>query len=129
MANFDSLSPDFAKQIESRLNQADLRRSRLYTLRRFLKVAELLLPAVLAVTVALLPWTFGEGMRALVGAAAYTTLVVSVADRASSGFLTYVGLGPLPVIVDILLLVGVVSWLSWAARPQQRGNVGDSRTG
>lgn len=78
------------------------------------------LPVVGAICWGVLPWTFGTGARSLIGFATYFTLMMAVAHRANSSFLSYLGIGVLPVLIDALLLVGVVSWLVWASRSAQR---------
>ena len=114
------LPNDFAARLESRLRVADAERSRNAKVRRWRWMAVVVLPLVGAACWAALPWTFGNGARALIGFATYFTLMMAVAHRADSSFLSYLGIGVLPVVIDLLLLVGVVSWLVWASRSAPR---------
>lgn len=83
-------------------------------------MAFVLVPVAIALCWAALPWTFGIGARSLVGFIAYFSVLMGIANRADTDFLSYLGLGPVPVIVDVLLLIGVVSWLAWASRSSQK---------
>jgi len=112
------LSPDFDRRLEARLGLADAKRRRLSMVRRWRWTAFVFLPIVSAVCWAALPWTFGVGATALIGFVSYLTLILAVASRIDAGFLSYLGLEAVPVVIDVLLLMGVVSWLVWASRPQ-----------
>jgi hypothetical protein len=114
------LPSDFSARLEARLRAADVERSRHATVRRWRWMGIVGLPLVGAACWAALPWTFGTGARSLIGFATYFTLMMAVAHRADSSFLAYLGIGVLPVLIDALLLIGVVSWLVWASRAAQR---------
>lgn len=116
VSNGSSLPADFAVRLESRLGEADVRRSRNAAMRRWRWTAFVFLPLMSAACWAAIPWTFGIGARALIGLTSYLTLALAVADRINNGYLAYLGLGLLPAVIDILLLIGVVSWLAWASR-------------
>jgi len=114
------LPNDFSTRLEVRLRLADPERARHARVRRWRWMAVVGLPVVGALCWAALPWTFGTGARSLIGFATYFTLMMAVAHRANSSFLSYLGIGPLPALIDALLLIGVVSWLVWASRSGQR---------
>lgn len=116
----EGLPTDFSSKLEERLRRADVERRRHSRVRRWRWMAVVGLPIVGAACWAALPWTFGAGARALIGFATYFTLMMAVAHRADSSFLSYLGIGALPAIIDGLLLVGVVSWLVWASRSGPR---------
>ncbi|HEV3312077.1 MAG TPA: hypothetical protein VG815_16325 [Chloroflexota bacterium] len=112
------LSRDFERRLSGRLRLADSKRERISTVRRWRWTAFVAVPLISGVCWAALPWTFGPGVRAIIGFVGYFTLLLSVAGHIDSGYLTYLGLGLLPRFIDVLLLVGVVSWLVWASRAQ-----------
>ena len=111
------LSPDFSRRIEERLTLADRSRHHRAVVRRWQGVAWLSVPVICAVCWAVLPVTFGDGVRSFIGALGYVTMLLSIAQDMSKEYLNYLGLWFTPPIVDVLLLIGVVSWLIWAARP------------
>ena len=82
--------------------------------------ALVLFPLACAICWAALPFTFGDGVRALAGALGYLTMLLAVAQDISRDYLSYLGLGSAPFFVDVSLLVGVVSWLIWASHSEQR---------
>jgi hypothetical protein len=114
----EGLSADFSRRLEERLFIADRRRQQRAVIRRWRTTAWLALPAICAVCWAVLPVTFGNGIRALIGALGFITMLLSIAQVMSREYLAYLGLGMAPLIVDVLLLVGVASWLMWAARAE-----------
>ncbi len=116
--------------LEARLRRADEERRRRTWLRRWRWRAFVVFPLIGAVCWAALPWTFGTGVRALVSGMAYSTLLMSVAHQTDLGFMSYLGIGFMPVLIDALLFVGVVSWLIWASRAQETGSEpGDANHG
>jgi hypothetical protein len=112
------LSVDFDRKLAAGLRAADGRRRRFSLVTRWRWTAFVVLPAVSAICWAALPWSFGIGARALIGAIGYLTLMVSLANRINGGFLSYLGLSFLPLLIDAALLIGVVSWLVLTSRPQ-----------
>lgn len=121
------LSDDFSQRLEAGLRRADRRRSRGMALSRWRWRALIGLPLIVAGCWTAIPWTFGIGVRALIGFASYFTVVLSIAGRGDQAFLSYLGLDALPLVVNGLLLVGVVSWLSWASRPESKNHEGEAR--
>ncbi|HZT97865.1 MAG TPA: hypothetical protein VFB34_13610 [Chloroflexota bacterium] len=116
-------SSDFVLRLQARLRDADEQRRRRARLRRWRWRVFAVFPVAGAVCWAVLPWTFADGVRAMIGFMTYFTLLLSVGHQADSSFMTYLGIGYVPALVDALLFIGVVSWLVWASRPQ------DSRSG
>lgn len=114
----EGLSAGFDRRLQERLRGADAERHRHAAISRWRWTASVLVPLLSGICWAALPWTFGGGVRALIGVASYFTLMVAVADRFNSGFLSYLGVTDLPAVIDVVLLVGVVSWLVWASRSQ-----------
>jgi len=110
------LSPEFDQRLRERLVIADSRRRRRATLLRWRWTGMVLVPLACAVCWAILPLTFGEGVRALIGSVGYGTMLLAVAEQLNRQYLGYLGLSAVPVLIDALLLVGVVSWLTWASR-------------
>jgi hypothetical protein len=111
------LSPDFMVRLEQRLRLAEKRRRRQAVLERWSRPTLFALPALFAACWLTLLWTFGTGVRVLIGLTSFLTLLLTIAQHSDAAFLTYLGVTALPAIIDVLLLVGVVSWLVWAARP------------
>ena len=112
----EGLSPEFAQRLENGLQLAEGRRRRTQTLHRWRSAALIILPIVTAACWAALPWTFAIGLRSFIGFAGYLTLMLAIAGRVDATYLAFLGLGFLPMLIDILLFVGVVSWLIWASR-------------
>ncbi len=115
------LPADFVSRIEKQLRDVEARRARSTAVRRWRWLGFVVVPVVAAACWAALPWTFGDGMRALIGFASYFTVLLAVANRANASVLSYLGLGVVPTVVDVLLLIGVVSWLAWASRSSDDG--------
>ena len=86
------------------------------TARRWRWMALIFIPVASGICWAALPWTFGDGARALIGFVGYSTLILSVGGRFDAGFLGYLGIGFVPRVIDVFLFVGVVSWLILASR-------------
>jgi len=118
-ASDSGLSVEFDHRLLDRLELADGVRHRRAAIRRWQWLAFLSVPLIAALGWAVLPITFGDGVRAIIGLVGYITMLLAVAERFSRGYLGYLNLSPVPVLVDVLLLVGVVSWLIWAARDME----------
>lgn len=110
------LSSAFDDRLRERLGLADSRRRRRATLRRWKWTGWVVVPLISAICWAVVPWTFEAGARALIGLVGYVTLLLSVANSMDRGYLAYLGLSTVPVLIDVVLLIGVVSWLMWASR-------------
>jgi hypothetical protein len=108
---------NISRRVLARLDQADVQRARHDSTRRWSIRAVVIAAPILAACVFVLPWTFGGGVCTLISAAGDFTDILAVANRVNGGFLGYLGLAVLPVIVDVMLLVGIASWLAWVSRP------------
>lgn len=119
------LSPNFDQELLARLGHVERKRQRVALVHRMRWPALITVPVFAAACWAALPWSFGIGARALIGTVGYYTLMLSIASRLSKGYLSYLGLGLLPVLIDLALMVGVVSWLVTSSRATE----GVARTG
>jgi hypothetical protein len=120
-----TLSDDFDRRLKANLLAADGRQRRFSAVKRWRWTAFAVLPVISAVCWAALPWSFGIGARALIGSIGYVTLMLAVASRINSAYLGYLGISFLPVIIDVALLVGVVSWLILTSRVQYESPAGE----
>lgn len=111
-----TLSSGFDTRLYARLGQVEGRRRRVSLLRRMRWPALITIPILSAACWAALPWTFGIGARALIGLVGYYTLMLSIASRVDDSYLSYLHLSFLPILIDVSLLVGVVSWLVMSSR-------------
>jgi hypothetical protein len=123
------LSAQFDQRLHERLAIADARRQRHAALLRLRRRAIFGVPLVCAGCWALLPFTFGNGIRALTGFLGYVTMLLAMAHGLNGEYLSYLGLSPVPVVIDLLLLIGVVSWLMSASSADEIGSPADLGAG
>jgi hypothetical protein len=115
VSNSDGLSPDFDRRLLEGLRDARQSAALSSVAWQWLWRALIALPFLVALCWAVLPWTSGLGIRSLIGAGSYATLVLAMGASDDHSVLGYLGLSAAPAIIDALLLIGVCSWLSWAS--------------